>query len=72
MQARNMKVEDLICASALERVAVFGFFLLCLQCLSYIFNMSLVITQGHVRVTNKFARIYFLSFHLLCVIVVLK
>lgn len=36
------------------------------------FNTYSVITQGYVRVTNKFARLYFLSFHLLCVIVVLK
>jgi len=35
-------------------------------------NQWHIITQGYVRVTNKFARIYFLSFHLLCVIVVLN
>lgn len=35
-------------------------------------NICEVITQGYVRVTSKFARIYFFSFHLLCVIVVLK
>ncbi|XP_068682209.1 two pore calcium channel protein 1-like isoform X2 [Montipora foliosa] len=35
-------------------------------------NQWHIITQGYVRVTNKFARIYFLTFHLLCVIVVLK
>ncbi|KAM7448887.1 Ion transport protein [Porites harrisoni] len=34
--------------------------------------MRPVITQGYVRVTNKFARIYFLSFYLFCVIVVLN
>ena len=53
-------------------VGVFGLLLLYLQFLCYIFNMFLVITEGLVRVTNKYARIYFLSFHLLCVIVVLK
>lgn len=37
-----------------------------------VLNSRPVITQGYVRVTNKFARLYFLSFHLLCVIVVLK
>jgi len=35
-------------------------------------NQWHVITQGYVRVTNKYARLYFLSFHLLCVIVVLN
>lgn len=35
-------------------------------------NQWHIITQGYVRVTNKFARLYFLSFHLLCVIVVLN
>ncbi|CAH3122380.1 unnamed protein product [Porites lobata] len=35
-------------------------------------NQWHIITQGYVRVTNKFARIYFLSFHLFCVIVVLN
>eukprot|EP00794_Sanderia_malayensis_P020401 gene20401-22414_t len=35
-------------------------------------NQWHVITDGFVRVTNKAARIYFLLFHLLCVIVVLN
>ncbi|XP_015770285.1 PREDICTED: two pore calcium channel protein 1-like [Acropora digitifera] len=35
-------------------------------------NQWHIITQGYVRVTSKFARIYFFSFHLLCVIVVLN
>ncbi|XP_022784410.1 two pore calcium channel protein 1-like isoform X2 [Stylophora pistillata] len=35
-------------------------------------NQWHIITQGYVLVTNKFARLYFLSFHLLCVIVVLN
>ncbi|CAH3122341.1 unnamed protein product [Porites lobata] len=35
-------------------------------------NQWHIITQGYVHVTNKFARIYFLSFHLFCVIVVLN
>eukprot|EP00112_Aurelia_sp_Birch-Aquarium-sp1_P004032 Seg1455.3 transcript_id=Seg1455.3/GoldUCD/mRNA.D3Y31 product="Two pore calcium channel protein 1" protein_id=Seg1455.3/GoldUCD/D3Y31 len=35
-------------------------------------NQWHVLTDGFVRVTNKAARLYFLSFHLLCVIVVLN
>ncbi|XP_048585787.1 two pore calcium channel protein 1 isoform X3 [Nematostella vectensis] len=35
-------------------------------------NQWHVITQGFVLVTNKWARLYFLSFHMICVIVVLN
>ena len=35
-------------------------------------NQWHIITSGYVLVTNKGARVYFISFHLLCVIILLK